>query len=40
MVAIKIALEYITEMDSTLNSDTPIVILSDSFSVLESLRVC
>ena len=39
MVAIKIAIEYITEMVSTLNNDTPIVILSDSLSVLESLRV-
>ena len=39
MVAIKISIECITEIVSTLNSETPIVILSDSFSVLESLRV-
>ena len=39
MVAIKIALVYITEMVSTFNSDTTIVILSDSLSVHESLRV-
>ena len=39
MVAIKISLNYITEMVSTLNSDTPIIILSDSLSVLESLRL-
>ena len=39
MVAVKIAIEYITEMVSMLNSDTPIVILSDSLRVLESLRV-
>ena len=38
MVAINIAIEYIAEMVSTLNSDKPIVILSDSLSVLESLR--
>ena len=39
MVAIKISIECITEIISTLNSETPIVILSDSHSVLESLRV-
>ena len=39
MIAIKIAIEYISEMVSTRNSDAPIVILSDSLSVLESLRV-